>query len=447
LKWLIFAVLGIVITSFWPEFTLVILGGGPGRSYFLWPMLGMPFSGKLFVGFVILLWTVASLILVRRGIFHFSRPTPNWPLTFVGVISIWTLLYTGFDYTWLGRSDILDNYVILALLRTLLMWYLVFSQSADVVRSGKRLLWALLLVNVGGLVVKVLMSAGSLSPLFDPYSGFWEITHHTQVSLERLSPISYANEILAPAAIAGFAFLFSSTIHRAFRIALMGLIIMLAILIVGTGTRQAVIGMSVAVIIMVFMEVRRWPYRSTLMLSVVAILVFLGVVTYGHKFATVSSQRYAELPSIAENWKSFSRTLDFQRDINAFLKNPLIGNGLGFGSVNSTMRARDLLASHNLLASIAAEVGIIPLLATIGFLLAVIRSIRRLGRLQGQPAEHRVVLHGLVGLFVFDLMTSMVVGSGRMEGGYPFFGAGVALYFMAKSFINERSQGGSLITH
>jgi len=249
----------------------------------------------------------------------------------------------------------------------------------------------------------------------------------TRLTLAGFSEIGFAAEVLAPAAIAGFALLFSPTVRGAFKIALMGLITWLAVLIMATGTRQAALGGILALIVIVFLETRKQARRSAFAILLIVAVAFPVASNLTPRFGAFGTPQFVRLISQVEDWSSDSRVIALQLDVNAFLQNPLLGNGVGISSVNSG----SILGSHNTFTSIAAEVGIIPLLVALGFLVAIFRSIWQSAQLRGLSADERVVLHGLVGLFIVDLATAMA--SGRMEGGYPFFGTGTALYFFARS--------------
>ncbi|MBI5635262.1 MAG: O-antigen ligase family protein [Nitrospirae bacterium] len=435
------ALVGIAFTVVWPEFALVVLGGSIGHSEFLLSPLRLPYSGVSFVTNALMLLAGAGFILVQRSAFRLARPRMSWPFAFILVLTVWILFYAAIDYVWIAKSLILNYYLISGVFSGLILWYLVFSQTSDVVRSGQSLLWATLVANVGGLVVNMLVTAGSLAPLLNPYSSFWTIGETSgRLSFGGFNENAIAVELLAPPVIVAFAFLFSSRTGVVFKAAIIGLVAILSVLIVATGTRQAVLGGGVALITIILLADRKQLNRSVVGIALGSVVAILVVSEIGTRFSVAGGESIAGLLSpgslLTSDETVIRRLVYVARDIDAFLQNPLFGQGLGFGSVNNLLGNA---ASHNVLTSIAVEVGVVPLLTTVGFLGAVFRAVWQIVRTHNLSAEERVVLQGLTGLFMLSLVALMI--SGRMEGGYWFFGYGVALYFMA-GVLRERSREG-----
>jgi hypothetical protein len=435
-----FVLLGISAAVLWPEAALVALGGSSiGQTEFILSPFKAPYSGLFFMAGSAMALGIAAWILARCGVFKFRRPQIDWPLLFILVMSTWILCYTAIDYIWVARSYILDYYLIPGVYSGLILWYLFFGQSSDVIRSGKSLLWAILLINVSGLVVNMLVSYGSLSPLLSPYSNFWTISETSQrLSFGGFNEIGIAVEFLAPPVVAAIALLFSSRVPVIVKTIIAGIAVYLGILIMATGTRQAVLGGGAAIMTMLILTDRKQVRRLVVVMIPVLVVAFLVLNALWQRFSVVGVQQIAGLLSPRQLLTTDETTLlRFQyarRDIEAFLQNPVFGQGLSFSGVHNSM---GIPPSHNLLTSIAAEVGIIPLIVTIGFLLVTFRSIRRIMLVPKLPGEYRVVLQGLAGLFVFSLVTSMI--SGRMEGGFGFFGYGTALYFIANQLYGNNA--------
>lgn len=424
------ALVGIALTVIWPEFALVILGGSVGHSEFLLSPLKIPYSGFFFMAFAIILSAGAGFILMRRGFYRFFWRKWNWPLVFILVMVTWIVLYMAVDYVWIAKSMILNYYLIAGVFSGLILWYLVFSQSADVFRSGKSLLWATVVVNIGGLILNVFVTTGSLIPLFDPYSSFWTIGETSQrLSFGGFNENTIGVEFLASPAVAAFALLFSAKIRAALKAVLIGIISALGILISATGTRQAILGVGISLIIIILLAKPGQMRRAAIGIAFGLVFALFIISVLGEQFNISGFKQVAGLLSpgrlLAETTVS-ARFIYASRDIESFLQKPLIGQGLGFGAVHNLL---DNPTSHNILTSIAAEIGIVPLLATMAFLWAVFRSIWHIFRLRHLSSEQSVVFQGLSGLFVLNLIALMI--SGRMST-YWFFGYGTGLCFLAE---------------
>jgi len=431
-----FGLMGIAVTIWWPEFTLLaLLGGTNEHSSFLLSTAQLASSGPILVVFAGLLAAGATPLLIRRGVLRLRRPGLTWPLLLVSVMSLWIFLYLGFGRTWASDGIILNNYVFQGVFVMLVLWYLAFSQSANIVATAKRLLWATVFVNAGGFLVNMLVTAGSFAPLFDPSSHYWSLDTAGLFVIAGQNHISLAVDIFAPPLLAALALILSSSVGRAVKISLAGLILIFGTLILASGTRQAVVAGVLALIVMLLLTNFGWKGRF----QVVGIVVFIILVSrpaYDVFVSTFGSNGIEHIATLAAPGVLASgnyRLSAAQQDIQLFLQNPFFGQGLGIGSVAN---GASELISHNILTSIGAEVGIIPLLATLGFLAAIFHSIWNLARFSDLSPAERVGFQGLAGLFVFNLAASMI--SGRMEGGFAFFGYGAGLYFLYRFARDQR---------
>lgn len=433
-----FGLLGIAVTAWWPELTLLaLLGGSKEHSSFLFNTAHLASSGFILVIYAGLLAVGAAPFLVRRGMLRLRRPGLSWPLLFVFVMSAWILLYLGFGRTRVSDSIILNYYVFQGVFAMLALWFLAFSQSADMVAMAKRLLWATVFVNAGGFLLNMLLTAGSFAPLLNPSSSYWSLDTSGVFIVGGENHISLAVDIFAPPILAALALVLSSATWRAAKITLVGLVMMFSFLILATGTRQAVVAGGLALIAMLLLTNLRWKEQ----IRVVGFVVFVMLVAppaynvFVGTFGRNGVERLAMLAAPGELASGNYRIYAAQHDIQMFLQNPFLGQGLGIGSVANS--ANELI-SHNILTSIGAEVGVVPLLVTIGFLVSVLHSIWNLARLSGLSPDERAALQGLTGLFVFNLAASMF--SGRMEGGFGFFGYGAGIYFLDKFVRGRRAK-------
>jgi cell division protein FtsW (lipid II flippase) len=200
---------------------------------------------------------------------------------------------------------------------------------------------------------------------------------------------------------------------------------------VASGTRQAAIGVLLAMGLVLMFQARARVGRTLVAAGLLAAIAIPLVWSLAPRFEPYGVERLSGLPAALQSWRTDSRVTSLELEAKAIQRLPFTGSGLGITSVN----AEAGFGTHNVLSSIAVELGLIPACVTVALLVVLLQCAWRVIRFGDVSTADRPVVLGVVGLFVIAFVGDMA--SGRMEGGFSFFAWGMPVYFLGRSFLQQ----------
>jgi len=194
------------------------------------------------------------------------------------------------------------------------------------------------------------------------------------------------------------------------RCSLSASLILMIIGLISTESKSAIIAFTIALVILLF---KIFPKNK---LKVISIIILLGLIVILHPATKVVFHKmYAAL-----RLRSLSRReIIYQGAIKTFLAHPLIGGGLG--SLQHYMKqftGRASYKAHSEYLHILAEMGVIGLIAMIGFLVTGYRNIVKLIKLSSKDSYIHWWAVGILAGFI-GVLTHILVESSFF--GYQFF--------------------------
>lgn len=404
---------------------LAVLGGSKERVAAILGPLGVPSTGFIFAAMALATVGGARAILRARGMWSRACSEHRLSLGLVAVLSGWMAVDVVVGHT-AGPVGVILSYYLIHGCGTCLLWYVVLTRLEELPKRGVRLLWWVCLTGVAGLLAGMLRTEGSLRPLIDPSAAYWA-QGGEQLETATLSHISFSVDLIAPAGICALALGVSSVVPIPLRIGLFGVVGAAAALVGAAGTRQALLGGVAAVATMAFIA---FGSHRSFRMGMVGALGVLAVaapvaVELQQRFGGLGTERITRLSDSSD--RSFLGRLDsLEQDWRGFLDRPLTGAGLGAGAGEN---ASGRIVSHNILSSVALEMGIAPTLLLAAWVLRVAIALVKLPAARLSESS-LVAATGLGGLFALWLVSSLI--SGRLEGGFPFFGPGLGLILLAQ---------------
>jgi hypothetical protein len=411
-----------------PELLVAACGASIGQAAILFGPLG--------IGVTSIRYTVGVGVALFAGVFIrgvFLGESPRRPrldiwAVAVAALSIAIIGQIAFRRTWIPGDLLLMQYLSFGLFSSVWIWWGYLSTVPDISRTVGRVVLASAWIKGLGLALNVVTSSASLRPLLDFRSDFWTV-QAGRLTLGDFDPITIAMEFAVPVVVTCLAFVYRSDVGRMARVLVSLVAVRFTALVIATGTRQALIGLLAAAYVVHRISRRKTPIagRGTVLALILLIaLLPLAENALGPLAPLVMRSREGFGDASASLVFSRGRVNVLLEDTIIALGSPLLGKGVGFSSTNNSAKPN---LSHNLFASVAVEVGILPAALLAACVFSAWRAAESLARRSPAGPRERFVVAACSGLFVSNLVWSMA--SGRLEGGLPWFCWGFALAMMA----------------